>query len=84
MIGKLGAPVGAAAVACAFAGPALRVRHAHRRGHQRIAAQLVVIVEILVAGSQCIDALGEESLQSMLDTPRITPIGVLDGMRIGS
>ena len=34
-----------------------------------------MIVEILVAGGQCIDTLGEQCLQSMLDTPRITPIG---------
>lgn len=55
-----------------FAGQRLQ---AVNRSLQRVVmAQAVMIVEILVAGGQCIDALGEQCLQSMLDTPRITPI----------
>lgn len=46
------------------------------RGVQRVVIpQDVMIVEVLVAGGQCIDALGEQCLQPMLDTPGITPIG---------
>jgi hypothetical protein len=44
----------------------------HRQ--ERIAAQRVVIVEILVAQRQAVEALGEQLLHAVLDVARIAPV----------
>ena len=66
---------GLASIGLAAAGFAGGVRLADDGGQQRIVAEVVMVVEVLVAQGQAVDPLGDEVLQRVLDQVGVTMIG---------
>ena len=68
-----------AAIAWSFPGLAGGVAFADDGGQERVASEIVVVVEILVSQGQGVDALGDELFEGMLDESWIAMVGEAGG-----
>jgi hypothetical protein len=68
-----------AAIAGSFPGLAGGIGPANDGSQEGVASEVVVVVEVLVAQGQGVDALGDELLEGVLDEPGIAMVGEAAG-----